>query len=77
MSEEGDIVNKYAVSATFEGSTVNWHFRVQIANGECIDMTVVDGAEIPVLLELVRTDRTLYFDPKSRTLSTGWNDPGE
>ncbi len=77
MSEEGEFVNKYAVSAKFEGASVSWHFRVQIANGESFDMDVVDGAEIPVLLSLLRSDRSLYFDPKSRTLSTGWNDPGE
>ena len=70
-------MNKYAVSAAFEGAAVSWSVKLQIANGECFEMTVVDGAEIPILLDLMRSDRTLYFDTKTRVLSTGWNDPGE
>ncbi len=72
----GEFVNKYSVAATFEGSSVNWSFRVQLSNGEQVEVNVVDGAEIPVLLDIVRSDRSIYFDPKTRTLSTGWNDPG-
>jgi hypothetical protein len=76
MSDAGEFVNKYSVAATFDGSAVSWSFRVQLANGERAEVKVVDGAEIPVLLDIVRSDRSVYFDPKTRTLSTGWNDPG-
>ncbi len=77
MSECGEIVNKYAVSAAFKDSAVSWSVKLQIANGESFEMDIVAGAEIPILLDLMRSDRTLYFDPKTRVLSTGWNDPGE
>lgn len=77
MAELGLIVNKYAVSATIRASSVAWKYRVEVEGGEHYDLDIQDGAEIPLLLEIFRSDNTVYFDPATRTLSTGWNDPGE
>ena len=49
---------------------------VETANGERYDLDIIDGAEIPLLLDLVRSDRSVYYDPKTRTICSGWNDPG-
>ena len=65
MSEAGEFVNKYSVSATFESSGVSWRFLVELSNGERCHMDVVDGAEIPILLDIMRADRSIYFDPRT------------
>lgn len=75
MSELGEFVNKYAVSARLEGKGVVWQFRIETERGRH-ELDIADGAEVPILLDLVRKDRSVFYNPESRTLSTGWNDPG-
>lgn len=77
MADRGEPINKYAVHATFKQGSVTWVFSVETAGGDKHQIEVLDGAEIPILLDLVRRDKTVYFDGATRTLSTGWNDPGE
>lgn len=76
MSELGEFVNKYKVAASLRDSAVAWTFSVETANGERYDLDIIDGAEIPLLLDLVRSDRSVYYDHKTRTICSGWNDPG-
>lgn len=70
-------LNKYAISASFHNGAVSWKLALELASGEHVELPVLDGAEVPILLDILRADNTLYFDPRSRSLTTGWNDPGE
>ena len=69
-------VDKYQVSASFRGGVVEWRFVVQTEDGETHELRVRDGEEIPVLLDMVRRDATVHYDPESGSLATGWNNPG-
>lgn len=77
MADRGEAVNKYAVNACFKQGTVTWTFSVETVGGDKHQMDVLDGSEIPLLLDMMRKDKLVYFDAATRTLSTGWNDPGE
>ncbi len=70
-------VDKYAVHAVFGDSGVHWRFAIQLDNNEVVELEVRDGEEIPILLDIARRDNSLFYDPKSRTLTTGWTDPGK
>jgi len=72
----GSPVQKYQVTAAFKNGVVEWSFAVQTDDGERYSMPVRDGEEIPVLLDLLRRDKTVYFDVKTQSLRTGWNTPG-
>lgn len=71
------LIHKYQVVARFRDNRVDWSLLIETTDNQKHIVPVCDGAELPVLLDLVRRDRTVFFDPKSRTLSTGWNDPGD
>lgn len=77
MSEGAIPLNKYAVSAAFHNGAVSWLLSLELASGEHVELQILDGAEVPILLDILRSDNTVYFDPRTRTLTTGWNDPGE
>jgi hypothetical protein len=74
--EPGLRVNKYQVTATFRAGIAEWRFAVETEDGQRHEWPVRDGEEIPVLLEIMRRDATVYYDPRTCTLTTGWNDPG-
>ncbi|MBU0641055.1 MAG: hypothetical protein KKB50_19505 [Planctomycetes bacterium] len=74
--DPGRHVDKYQVAAKFRQNVVEWTFAVETEDGQQHQLAIVDVASIPVLLELVQKDETVFFDPEARTLSTGWNDPG-
>jgi hypothetical protein len=69
-------VNKYQVAAKFREGIVEWSVLLETDDGEHYTLLVRDGEEIPVLLDICRRDPTIYFNPQTQTLSTGWNDPG-
>jgi hypothetical protein len=69
-------VDKYQITATFRGGVVEWHFAIETEDGQQHELPVRDGEEIPILLEIVKRDATLHYDPRSCSLSTGWNNPG-
>lgn len=74
--EPGLLVNKYQVVAQIRAGVVEWRFAVETEDGEQHTLPIHDGEEIPVLLDIVRRDTTVHYDPRSGALSTGWNDPG-
>lgn len=75
--ELGLPINKYQLAMIFREKTVEWRFSVETEDGARHELAVPDGAEVPILLDMLRRDMTMYFDPQTRALSTGWNDPGE
>jgi len=75
--QPGQHVDKYQIVATLRGGTVEWHLLLQTEDGEQHNLTVRDGEEIPILLKLLLKDSSMYFNPQSGALSTGWNDPGD
>jgi len=74
--EGGRPVRRYQISARFRNGLVEWSFAVETEDGERYVIGIRDGEEIPVLRELCRCDPTIYFDPQTSTLRSGWNLPG-
>ena len=72
----GQLVNKYLVAARFGDHGVAWSFGVETEDGKQHEISLPDEPVARALLELARSDETLFFDPKTKTLSTGWNNPG-
>ncbi|MBK8913491.1 MAG: hypothetical protein IPM64_02630 [Phycisphaerales bacterium] len=69
-------VDKYQFVATLRETTVDWSLSLELEGGQKHTIAITDGAEVPLLLDLLRKDPSIYFDPKNRRLSTGWNSPG-
>ena len=72
----GQLVNKYLLSARFGEYGIVWSLGVETEDEKQHEISLPDGAAARALLDLARFDETLYFDPKTKTLSTGWNNPG-
>ncbi len=70
-------VKRYQFAASFSDGVVAWTFFVQTEDGETHAIPIRDGEEIPLLVQICRSDATIYFDPKTRTLRTGWSSPGK
>ena len=75
--EGGSAIKRYQVGAKFHDGVVEWHFCVETEAGGKHFVQIRHGEEIPVLLDLCRHDRTVYYDDKQRTLRSGWNVPGQ
>ncbi|MBL8877506.1 MAG: hypothetical protein JNG88_00175 [Phycisphaerales bacterium] len=71
------LVHKYQVVARFRENRVDWNLMLETSDGQKHVVPVCDGAELPIILDVVRRDRTIFFDAKSCSLSSGWNDPGD
>lgn len=71
------LVHKYQVVARFRENRVDWSLMLETSDGQKHVVPVCDGAELPVILDVVRRDRTIFYDAKSRSLTSGWNDPGD
>lgn len=69
-------VDKYQFVATLRETTVDWSLSLELEGGQKHTIPITDGAEVPLLLDLLRKDPSIYFDAKNRRLSTGWNSPG-
>jgi hypothetical protein len=74
--EGGRPVKRYQVAARLRDGLVEWSFALETDDGERYVLPIRDGEEIPVLRDLCRRDPTVYFDPNSSTLRSGWNLPG-
>lgn len=75
-ADMGQPVKKYEVTATFRDGVVAWTFGIMTDDGKTYRLDVRDGEEIPQLMDVCRRDWTIYFDPQTQTLSSGWNIPG-
>jgi len=73
---KGQAVRKYQVAATFSNDVVEWSFAIQTEDAQEHVLKVRDGEEIPTLVDLCRRDLSIYYDPQTRTLRSGWNAPG-
>ena len=74
--ELGEMVSKYNVAMQVGGYGTKWTLSVETSSGKRHHLTLSAGADVDNALKLVRGDKSLYFDVKTNTLSTGWNDPG-
>lgn len=72
----GQSVKRYQFVAVLRDGVVEWSLALETDDGQRHTLRVRDGEEVPVLLDLLRRDATVYFDPESKTLRTGWNLPG-
>jgi hypothetical protein len=72
----GKSVSKYEVAASFQDGVLTWTFGVMTEDGVKHSWDVRDGEEIPILMELCRRDWTIYYNPETKRLSSGWNTPG-
>lgn len=75
--EGGNAVSRYQVAATFRDGVVEWALGLQLEDGERVILPIRDGEEVPILLDLCRRDSTIYYDPQTRTLRSGWGSPGD
>jgi hypothetical protein len=75
-ADAGQAVKKYEVTATFRDGVVSWTFGIMTADGKTYRLDVRDAEEIPQLMDVCRRDWTIFFDPETQTLSSGWNIPG-
>jgi hypothetical protein len=71
--EAGLPVVRYQILARFHDGVVDWSFSVETRDGAVHQFPIRDGEEVPVLNELCRKDTSVYFDPQTATLRTGWN----
>jgi hypothetical protein len=69
-------IKRYQVTAGFRDGVVEWSLHLETDDGERHQLIVRDGEEVPLLLEICRHDRSIYFDSERRVLRTGWNFPG-
>lgn len=69
-------VEKYQFLAYLRETSVDWSLSLELEGGERVALPIADGAEVPLLLDLLRRDPTVFFDARNRRLSTGWNRPG-
>lgn len=69
-------VDRYEITAKFSDGAVAWAFTVQLEDGSKHSVEIRDGEEVPILMEICRRDWTVYFDPATKTFSTGLNRPG-
>jgi len=76
MSDLGVQVKKYEVVASFKEGVIEWQFGFMTDDGKQHHLRVRDGEELPILLELCRSDWTLFFHAATQTFRTGWNMPG-
>lgn len=77
MTPSGEAVSRYQFEAQIRDGVVVWRFGVMTESGGQHAVELRHGEEVPILLDLLRHDATVYFDPQSRTLRTGWNVPGK
>lgn len=70
-------IEKYEFSATMREGVIEWSLGLQTDDGQKHALRVRDGEEVPILLDLLRHDTTVYFDPAGPTVRTGWNAVGK
>ena len=75
--ELGRRVGKYQLTASFHQGLVAWTLTLETDGGERFALPIKDGEEVPILLDICQADASLFYDAETRTLSTGWNDPGK
>lgn len=70
-------VARYQLLAVFVDGVIEWRLCMETDDGTRHVLPVRDGEEVPILLDLFRHDKAVYFDPNQRALRTGWNFPGD
>lgn len=73
----GVLVERYQFLAQVRDGVVEWTVAVETQGGVQHVLPLKDGEEVPILADFLRRDRTMYFDPETRTLRTGWNPAGD
>lgn len=77
MMDGGKAVQKYQFAATLRDGVVEWHLGLSLDSGERVVVPIRDGEEVPILMQLCRSDLSVYYDVSTRTLRSGWNTPGQ
>ncbi|MEP0847674.1 MAG: hypothetical protein HRF50_12765 [Phycisphaerae bacterium] len=72
----GQAVRRYQVAATMRDGVVEWSLWLETDDGQKHALRIRDGEEIPVLVDLLRRDKTVYYDAAALTLRSGWSAPG-
>ena len=75
--ELGRRVSEYQLAASFRDGLVAWSLTLELDNGEQSVLPIENGQEVPVLLEICRRHASLSYDPASKTLDTGLEEPGK
>jgi hypothetical protein len=75
--DRGRRISKYQFAASFHDGLVAWSLTLELENGEQVLLSIEDGEEVPILLDVCRKEAHAFYDPATRTLNTGWNEPGK
>lgn len=73
--ELGEHISKYLLAFQVGSHGVKWTLLLETSGGRKHELTI-PASEVAAVLDLVRGDLSLYFNPETRTLCTGWNEPG-
>lgn len=74
--EAGLPIARYQFLAAFRDGDVDWTLMLEDDHGDRHALSVRYAEDLPTLKAILVNDKTVYFDPTSRTLRTGWNFPG-
>ncbi len=69
-------IKRYQFTATLRDGVTEWALHLETDDGARSTLRIRDGEEVPVLLDMLRHDKTVYFDASTGTLRTGWAAPG-
>lgn len=69
-------VEKFQVQAVVRGGVIEWRLALGLEGGERVELPIRDGEEVPLLLDLLRRDQAVHYDPQTGQVSTGWSAPG-
>jgi hypothetical protein len=69
-------VRRYQVIATLRSNVVDWAIELETDDQRRYELVITDGAEVPLLLDLLRHDETVQFDPVTGRLIAGPFFPG-
>ena len=70
-------IGKYEVTAAFREGVVEWSLGLQTDDGKKHNVRVRDGEELPILIDLLRRDKTVYFSASQSTIRTGMDAVGQ
>lgn len=73
----GKAIQKYQFAATVKDGLIEWSLGLSLEGGERVVLPIREGEEIPILMQLCRGDLSIYYDPSTRTIRSGWNSPGQ
>jgi hypothetical protein len=74
--DTGIPVSRYQFQAAYREGILEWSLGLETNDSARHELRIRDGEEIPILMSILQTDKSVYYHAESKTLRTGWNFPG-